>query len=322
MEQQRLPDQVIVVDDGSDVSAAADNLRQVRSLGERGHLVALPSIRGGHGPAYARNAGIAACDAPYLCFLDDDDLWTDSDYLARLQRVIETGERPFDLHLANQHAFTGGARVERVIWIEDLQDIVAGHPADAAGAFDVSVEDLLACSGFCHLNATCVRRAFMATLGGFDDAQRYESDRDFYLRAIDAAECIKHSPQVVARHHIPDKAAGVNVSTAMPAQQRWLYQHRLLERAAITARHPDIRAYARLHTAYTMKKMSQAELRDGDADAAWDHARAALSVNFSLKWAAFTGWVGVRRLATTVSGRRRANGEAGRLVRSGDMVAR
>jgi glycosyltransferase involved in cell wall biosynthesis len=289
-------DEIVVVDDGSSPESAAANARVVSAVGQGCQLVSLPWVADGHGPAYSRNIGIAASSSQYICFLDDDDEWTDSNYLARVKHVVEQAARPFDLHFANQHAYVTGTRQEGAIWIDELQDIVGGRPPDRAGAFDVTVEDLLRCTGFCHLNATCVRRTFMEAVGGFDEIQRYESDRAFYLRAIDIAQSIKHSPHVVARHNVPDRTVRQNVSTAMSARDRWLFQLRLLRRVASESHHAAIRAYGRRHSAYTLKKLSETLLAEGDCGGAWGYAREALALGFNLKWAAFTGWVGFRHL--------------------------
>lgn len=55
--------QIIVIDDGSDVPVQADNVTLIR------HEAPL-------GPGPARNAGIKAATAPYLTFIDSDDLPT------------------------------------------------------------------------------------------------------------------------------------------------------------------------------------------------------------------------------------------------------
>ena len=56
-------DQIVVVDDGSDLPVQADDVTLIR------HDIAL-------GPGPARNAGLAAVTAPYLLFIDSDDLPT------------------------------------------------------------------------------------------------------------------------------------------------------------------------------------------------------------------------------------------------------
>jgi glycosyltransferase involved in cell wall biosynthesis len=148
------------------------------------------------------NIGVGHARGEYLTFLDDDDFWTDPEHLVRVARVIEAGgtATPVDLVLANQAAYLAGQLQPRPMWLEGLIDILRteARQTDAQGAYTVTVDDLLRCAGFCHLNTTIVRRTFFEEIGGLDENIRYECDRDFYLRAIDRADLIKYSPQTVS----------------------------------------------------------------------------------------------------------------------------
>lgn len=75
--------QIVVVDDGSDLPVAAENVTLIR------HNTAL-------GPGPARNAGLAAVTAPYVLFIDSDDLPT-ADLAALLADLA--GAAPFDVCL-------------------------------------------------------------------------------------------------------------------------------------------------------------------------------------------------------------------------------
>src|SRR5215469_11985536 len=70
--------EIIVVNDGSvgeHQLAYESILGTVASIGMQSFaLVPRPQ---GHGGSFARNFGTAAANAPYLCFLDDDDTWSD-----------------------------------------------------------------------------------------------------------------------------------------------------------------------------------------------------------------------------------------------------
>ena len=75
--------EVIVVVDGAD-EAAARALRQIDD--RRLRLLLSPDHLGN---AEARNAGVAEARAPWVAFLDDDDLWLP----AKLERQLEAAER-------------------------------------------------------------------------------------------------------------------------------------------------------------------------------------------------------------------------------------
>ena len=286
--QSLAPDEVIVVDDGSD-SENLDKLRRlVSAFGAPVRLLELPCIKIGHGPAYSRNAGVEISNSSHICFLDDDDYWTDMNYISYLDETVKFEKINFDLHFCNQRAFDGGIEITRSIWIGELSEIVKNRPRELGGEYIVSIDDILRCTGFCHLNTTCVRKEFFQSVGGFSDEIRYESDRDFFLRAIDKAKVIKYTPKSIARHNIPDKVLATSVSTSISKYNRWLFQLKILERLSIEAQHPEIQAYARKHKSYTLKKIAKTLYDEGKYDRAWVHARTALLTGFSTRWAIFT----------------------------------
>jgi glycosyltransferase involved in cell wall biosynthesis len=278
--------EVVVVDDGSD-ARHAQAYRDVENWAPaRVRFIHLAPVPRGHGASFARNIGAARSTGTYLTFIDDDDVLTDMSYLERAMAAVADGD-PVDLHLSDQVAFAGGVRVERKIWIEDLRDRLDDAPAaDAVGAHVVTPSMLLACTGFAHLNTTVVSRVLFDAIGGFDEAQRYESDRDFYLRAIDRARVIKYSPFYVARHNVPDPQRGTNISTALPMMDRAAFQLRLLNKAASSAR-PEVSAYARRHRVYALKRIAESFYFQRDFFGARRHAWAALASRFTLKWLGF-----------------------------------
>ena len=288
---------VVVIDDGSDAPHQDVIASQVRCFGGRVSLLRLPQVPRGHGPAYARNCGVAHAKGDYVCFLDDDDVWTDPDFLARVADVAIRAPRPLDLHLTDQVAYRAGERLDRIIWTEDLKPIVqqALQP-DAAGAYEVTADLLLRSHGFCHLNTTVARRAFFLELGGFDENLRYEEDRDFYLRAIDAAGLIKYSPIVTSRHNVPNPSLHGSVSTKTSDISRRIYQLRLLDKAILFSRQPRLRAYGKRHKVHTLKQLAEDLWRRGDSRAAVFYARQALGADVTLKWLAFCIWISSRAL--------------------------
>ena len=289
---QTEPDiEVLVVNDGSDAEQqkrydaiiSADASGRVRSF-------RLPARHGGHGPSYVRKFGAAEAQAPYLCFLDDDDCWTDPNHLRRTKAVLAESSAPVDLCLANQTAFRQDREQPGPIWLEDLPAILTGlgNLPDPQGAYTVTVDALLRSSGFCHLNTLIVRLALYREIGGLDERLGWEEDRDLYLRLIDAAKVIKYVPMTVARHNVPE--ARTSVTTGYSEFERRLSQLRLLDRAMLNSHNAAIRAYGRQHKVYTLKRIAEALYAAGRNIDGQFYAREALGAGPTMKWAAYTAW--------------------------------
>ena len=84
--QQDVDLQVVVVDEGSSDGTP----EMLRRMDDPRVLVVRHDEP--QGVANARNAGIARCDAPWLAFLDDDDLWAPRKLRAQLDALREDGE--------------------------------------------------------------------------------------------------------------------------------------------------------------------------------------------------------------------------------------
>lgn len=285
--------EIIVVNDGSTGEyqpAYKSILHGANSI--RVRWSTLSSRPQGHGASFARNSGAAEASAPYLCFLDDDDTWTDPNHLDRAHAVITGAGEPVDLYMTNQVAFLHDKQLRGPIWIEDLPPILAAlsNRPDRHGSHCVTTEELLRSQGFCHLNTLIVRRALYHDIGGLDENTGWEEDRDLYLRLIDRASVMKYTPVTIARHNVPDPAKKANLTTAHSEFERRLAQLRLLDRAILFSRHAAIRAYGRRHKAYTLKRIAESLAAAGrHADAVF-YAREALGAGPTTKWAGYTAW--------------------------------
>ena len=283
--------EIIVVDDGSD-DRHLDDYRAI--IGEAGKPVifhSLPRRTLGHGPGYTRNFAAARATGDYLCFLDDDDSWVDASYLNRVGAAIEANPDA-DLHLSNQAAFSGHSRLSGPVWIEELEDILKSQGAPKGqDAYSVTVDQLLLCKGFAHLNTLIVRHSLFDEVGGFDVELRWEEDRDFYLRLIDRSEMILYSPHFVARHNVPDRNERSNATTAISETERRLSQLRVFDKAGSLAKHGKIRSYATQQKVYTLKHLAENLVKHREYDKAIYYARAAWRIAPSARWTAYTIWL-------------------------------
>lgn len=294
LDQQFSAFEIIVVNDGSADEYAPQYREVLEQDPNRVRLITLVRTERGHGQSYALNFGASQAKGDHLCFLDDDDQWSDLEHLARAARAIAANSGPVDMLLANQRAFINGAPVERVVWIEDLQSRLSDAP-DAAGAYTVGISDLLACQAHCHLNTTIVRRSFYLSVGGMDEGLRYECDRDFYLRAIDRAQLIKFLPNIVSRHNVPDPAAHASMSTGESELSKRLYQLRVFDKAVLFSVHPDLRRYAMRQRGYVLEHIATAARQAGRPDCGRYYAREAFMTKLGVRWIGITDRAGMSK---------------------------
>jgi len=155
--------EILIVDDGStdDTPRIVDAMSDVISVRQ-------PNA----GPAAARNSALPLVRAPFVSFLDDDDVWL-------------PGKLAQQLALFEAHPDAS---------------IVLGYTAfqslGADGIYTSIVEPHL----LYHLGAALVRRETFDRIGAFDPALRSSEDVDWFLRARDAGLGIIVSPEVVQFH--------------------------------------------------------------------------------------------------------------------------
>lgn len=289
--------EIVVVDDGSAAEHAEAYDRVLaparERLGARLRHHRLLRRPNGHGQSYSLNVAADQASGRYLAILDDDDIWTDDDHLARAARAIARVPDA-DLYMAHQRAFRGQDPVADELWLWQLGDrLRSAVDGDADGTRPATLEQLVSLDGFCHLNCLVVRRALWETVGGMDEAIRWECDRDLFVRLIDTATGpMLHNPAVVSRHNIPDPTRAVNMTTALSQVAKRLQQLRVVDKAILFARHPEIRAAGRRHRNWTLQKLAEELAGAGKDEAAAHFARGAvmdsMSPGFATKTALYT----------------------------------
>ena len=159
--QTRLPDEVIVVDDGS----TDDTQARVRSFGGRLRYV----YQRNQGVAGSRNTGIALATSDLVLLLDGDDVWHPQKIELQVEAfraypdsgLVAVGFRPFtDAVPAPSHLDTGSVRVDSR---DRFADVVRG-------------------SFLGTTSQVAIPRRVIDAVGTSDTAYRICSDYDLYLR--------------------------------------------------------------------------------------------------------------------------------------------
>lgn len=249
----------------------------------------------GRGPAYARNVGAWAACGEFLAFLDDDDEWTDPDYLARADRAM--GASGAELLFANQSAVRAPGGHERLLWLQGLAGLLEQTGRERThGCYPLAVADLAAYQGFCHLNTTLVRRSLFDDLGGFDEYLRYEEDFDFYLRAIDRAAGILYMPEVVARHYIPQASQRDSASQSLHQEARLACRRQVLAGNFLRTGSPALQRYCRTHLAHASKHLARSLAARGETARAHWCAREAAAAGAGPRWLLYTAYLAIQQL--------------------------
>ncbi len=152
--------ELVVVDDGS-ADGSGETIDAFAAKDAR--IAAVHQANGGE--AAARNRGLAAARAPWVCFLDSDDLW----YPDALQNYAEF------IAAHPEATFFYGYR-HRLD--ED------GTITESPGEFQGRVTGAAELFGRMFLSSLCVcfHRELAGRIGGYDLTWRVSTDYDFYLR--------------------------------------------------------------------------------------------------------------------------------------------
>jgi len=146
----------------------------VSSLGKMPVHVLQVDVRN---PGAARNRAVAVTSAPWLAFLDDDDLWL-PEHLAGLATAFarpETEVAYRDCAVIREEIGADGRRIERE------RRVIARDWDDG----------VMRKNDFVPPSATAVRRSVFERLRGFDESFACSEDWDFLLRAALSAQPLR-----------------------------------------------------------------------------------------------------------------------------------
>jgi len=211
MTQTRPVRAVVAVDDGS-TDATPDILADYQQ-----RWPGLDVVRTGkRGLPHARNSGIARCRAPFVAFLDSDDVW-----------AANKMERQLDLFAAR------GSTVGFVYCGYNLIDEQGGPSPTRATAPTLrgdALDDLLLGGNLISGSgsAVVVRRSLLEQTGGFDERLTFAEDWDLWLRLAELSRVdFVPEPLVAIRLH---RESMQHRKTRHRLKQQLLQRLRVLDR--------------------------------------------------------------------------------------------
>ncbi len=250
----------------------------------------------GFGPAIARNLGIQAARGEYIAFCDDDDKWIDNDYLLVLNEHIQR-YAPVIL-ISEQQGIAvdqGKEIISRPEWFTQIKEPRFSKKMKA-NLYFVDFNYFIERGTLPHLNITVYKKEQLLVEKGFDRSLWYEEDLDLFLRMVASYNDIYFNNQLVASHYIPDKSQNKNITSNIDFvkinQIRILIANKLLTNQPNTS----IEKYARKMLMNSSKHIAEYLAEDKKYTIALGYAKLALSLEFTVKWFAYSVYLFFKKL--------------------------
>ena len=164
MNQSHLPDELIIVDDGSKDQTVAI----VRDLFEGVGSFQVSIISKDHrGPGAARNVGIHAAKSEWIAFLDSDDYWLPNKLLRMSKEITENPNSNFLCH-------------NEILKGDGLHEQSLDYGSMCKSSY--SIPEQLYARNFFSTSAVLCRRSLLIENNGFDETLMSAQDYELWLR--------------------------------------------------------------------------------------------------------------------------------------------
>lgn len=205
--QTRRPEEVIVVEDGSD-----DGTRAIVETWGKAEGLPVCYLRHNRnrGLSATRNAGLQQAAQPLVAWLDHDDLWQPT----HLADMLATRERTgAELVYSGSQLFDSETGTDREIWSPSPAEL-----ADPARG--------LWGRNFIQPSATLIEAKALRGLGGFEVSIRYTQDIECWFRAVRAGWQLAYTGGVTCRYRKHPGAMSAREASMAEWKARVLARHR------------------------------------------------------------------------------------------------
>ncbi|MFB3882654.1 MAG: glycosyltransferase family 2 protein [Armatimonadota bacterium] len=273
--QRRLPEQLIVVDDGG-----AGEVSEALQASGGPRAVAVSVVRGpGRGPGAARNVGLAQAEGELVAFLDDDDVW----HPAKLELQVQQFAAAPSLGVLGTGIASGTRPPPRA------------SAVSRGKARPVPFDSLLKANRL-PMSSVVARRACLAECEGFDESLELAQDWDLWLRAaLRWPVAMLEAPLVGYRRHGGQRSADAQA-------MRWWEGEVLRRVLARGLPGPRLEAIARRRLAWSQVRLGKLLSGAGEAELARQRFREAVRLS---RWS-LPAWLGLMRCSLTAGAPARA----------------